>query len=183
MARKLFYKIGEACRELDIQPYVLRYWETEFPFLKPDKMSSGQRVYTPRELQIIRRIKELLYDEGYTIAGAKKKLEAEIQQGGPRLLELVQADSGATTGVDGSGETSAAKQSTGAAVAVAEPETAESAAGSDHELVTQTELRLDGERQTRLDSSSAEQVQTLVRGLRELRDEVQEILHVLRRNP
>jgi DNA-binding transcriptional MerR regulator len=182
MARKLFYKIGEACRELDIQPYVLRYWETEFPFLKPDKMSSGQRVYTPRELQIIRRIKELLYDEGYTIAGAKKKLEAEIQQGGPRLLELVQPDSGGAAAGNGAVETSAAQESVDAAVAVAEPESAETAASSD-ELVAQTELRLDSERPTRLDSSSAEQVQTLVRGLRELRDEVQEILHILRRNP
>ena len=75
--RKLYYKIGEACRVLDIQPYVLRYWETEFPVLQPNKSRSGQRVYSERELAIIRRIKELLYDEGYTIAGAKKKLEVE----------------------------------------------------------------------------------------------------------
>ena len=78
-AKKLFYKIGEACKILEIQPYVLRYWETEFPFLSPNKSKSGQRVYSDRELDIIRRIKELLYDEGYTIAGAKKKLEAEMQ--------------------------------------------------------------------------------------------------------
>ena len=82
-SKKLFYKIGEACRKLDVQPYVLRYWETEFPFLKPDKSKSGQRVYTPEELEIIRRVKELLYDEGYTIAGAKKKLEAEASGQGP----------------------------------------------------------------------------------------------------
>lgn len=72
--KKLYYKIGEACRVLDIQPYVLRYWETEFPFLTPDKSKSGQRVYSAEELDVIRRIKELLYDEGYTIAGARKKL-------------------------------------------------------------------------------------------------------------
>lgn len=78
MAKKLFYKIGEACKLLDIQPYVLRYWETEFPFLNPGKSKSGQRVYSEREVEVIRRIKGLLYDEGYTIAGAKKKLEAEI---------------------------------------------------------------------------------------------------------
>jgi len=83
--KKLYYKIGEACRALDVQPYVLRYWETEFPFLSPDKSRSGQRVYTGDELDIIRRIKELLYEEGYTIAGAKKKLEAELEAGGPRL--------------------------------------------------------------------------------------------------
>lgn len=77
MAKKLYYKIGEACKVLEIQPYVLRYWEKEFPFLSPDKNKSGQRVYSGQELEIIRRIKELLYEEGYTIAGAKKKLEAE----------------------------------------------------------------------------------------------------------
>lgn len=81
MAKKLFYKIGEACKLVDIQPYVLRYWETEFPFLSPDKSKSGQRVYSDRELDIIRRIKALLYDEGYTIAGAKKKLEGELEEG------------------------------------------------------------------------------------------------------
>ena len=77
-SEKLYYKIGEACKELDIQPYVLRYWETEFPFLRPDKSKSGQRVYTADDLVVIGRIKELLYEEGYTIAGAKKKLESEI---------------------------------------------------------------------------------------------------------
>ncbi len=80
MAKKLYYKIGEACKLLDIQPYVLRYWETEFPFLNPNKSKSGQRVYSERELDVIRRIKELLYEEGYTIAGAKKKLEAELEE-------------------------------------------------------------------------------------------------------
>jgi DNA-binding transcriptional MerR regulator len=89
---KLFYKIGEACKALDIQPYVLRYWETEFPALAPSKSRSGQRVYSEKELAIIRRIKQLLYDEGYTIAGAKKKLEAELADDGePALAAEVEA--------------------------------------------------------------------------------------------
>jgi len=79
--KRLYYKIGEACKALGIQPYVLRYWETEFPALAPSKSRSGQRVYSQKELEIIRRIKELLYDEGYTIAGAKKKLETELASG------------------------------------------------------------------------------------------------------
>ena len=79
--KRLYYKIGEACKALGIQPYVLRYWETEFPALTPSKSRSGQRVYSEKELEIIRRIKELLYDEGYTIAGAKKKLEVELASG------------------------------------------------------------------------------------------------------
>lgn len=85
MAKKIYYKIGEACKKLDIQPYVLRYWETEFPFLSPDKSKSGQRAYGEREIEIIARIKELLYDEGYTIAGAKKRLETELEEGGGSL--------------------------------------------------------------------------------------------------
>src|SRR5215203_559783 len=79
--KRLYYKIGEACKTLGIQPYVLRYWETEFPALAPSKSRSGQRVYSEREMEVIRRIKELLYGEGYTIAGAKKKLEAELATG------------------------------------------------------------------------------------------------------
>src|SRR3954463_5040223 len=79
--KRLYYKIGEACKALGIQPYVLRYWETEFPALTPSKSRSGQRVYSEKELEIIRRIKELLYEEGYTIAGAKKKLETELAAG------------------------------------------------------------------------------------------------------
>ncbi len=82
---KLYYKIGEACKILDIQPYVLRYWETEFPVLKPSKSKSGQRVFGEEDFALIRRIKELLYEEGFTIAGAKKKLESELEAGGPQV--------------------------------------------------------------------------------------------------
>src|SRR5260370_25992585 len=71
------YKISEVCKLADVQPYVLRYWETEFPPLAPNKSGGGQRLYTQRDLDIILRIKQLLYSEGFTIAGAKKKLEAE----------------------------------------------------------------------------------------------------------
>jgi len=75
---KRLYKIGEVCRLADVQPYVLRYWETEFPALAPNKSGGGQRLYTQREIDVILRIKQLLYSEGFTIAGAKKKLEAEL---------------------------------------------------------------------------------------------------------
>ena len=74
------YKIGEVCKTADLQPYVLRYWETEFPSLAPGKSGGGQRLYTRREVDIILRIKELLYKEGFTIAGAKKKLELELAE-------------------------------------------------------------------------------------------------------
>src|SRR5512135_3588077 len=71
------YKIGDVCRIADVQPYVLRYWESEFPVLAVDKSIPGPRTYSPRELKLIEQIKRLLYDEGYTIAGAKKRLESE----------------------------------------------------------------------------------------------------------
>ena len=77
------YKPAEVCRLADVQPYVLRYWESEFPFLAPDRNAPGPRSYSEQDLQLIRRIKQLLYDEGYTIAGAKKKLEVELKKGVP----------------------------------------------------------------------------------------------------
>ncbi len=74
------YKIGEVCKLADLQPYVLRYWETEFPQLSPNKSGGGQRLYTRAELDTILRIKDLLYKEGFTIAGAKKRLEQETAE-------------------------------------------------------------------------------------------------------
>ncbi len=74
---KLFFKIGEVCEITDTQPYVLRYWESEFPALAPAKNSSGQRIYRRKDIETVLRIKQLLYDEGFTIAGAKKRLESE----------------------------------------------------------------------------------------------------------
>src|SRR5216110_1413088 len=81
------YKIGEVCKLADVQPYVLRYWETEFPALAPNKSGGGQRLYTQREIDIILRIKQLLYSEGFTIAGAKKKLDLEIASPGGEVTQ------------------------------------------------------------------------------------------------
>ena len=74
---KLFYKIGEVCELTDTQPYVLRFWESEFPQLAPRKNRSGQRVYQRKDIDTVIRIKKLLYEEEYTIAGARRKLEEE----------------------------------------------------------------------------------------------------------
>lgn len=71
---KLFYRIGEASRIAGLEPYVLRYWETEFPQIKPDKGGSKQRLYSKKDLDTILEIKHLLYKEGFTISGARKKL-------------------------------------------------------------------------------------------------------------
>jgi DNA-binding transcriptional MerR regulator len=101
---KLFFKIGEVCEITDTQPYVLRYWESEFPALAPAKNSSGQRIYRRRDIDTVLRIKQLLYEEGFTIAGAKKRLESElagrvdtpIPPGAEAAAGIVADDSGRT---------------------------------------------------------------------------------------
>lgn len=71
---KLFYKIGEASRLVGVETYVLRYWESEFPFLSPRKSKSGQRTYTKKDVDLLLLIKRLLYEERYTIDGVRKRL-------------------------------------------------------------------------------------------------------------
>ena len=80
--QKLFFKIGEVCELAGVQAHVLRYWETEFPMLAPQKNRAGQRTYRRKDVEMALRIKELLYDEQYTIAGAKKKLAGELRSPG-----------------------------------------------------------------------------------------------------
>jgi DNA-binding transcriptional MerR regulator len=75
------YKAAEACKIAEVAPYVLRYWETEFPVLSEGKEKSAVRQYSQRDVKIIARIRELLYDEGFTVAGAKKRLDAEVSEG------------------------------------------------------------------------------------------------------
>jgi DNA-binding transcriptional MerR regulator len=75
------YRPAEACRIAEVAPYVLRYWETEFPSLSEGKDRGATKLYTARDVKMISRIRELLYDEGFTVAGAKKRLEAEIVEG------------------------------------------------------------------------------------------------------
>ncbi|GBC77311.1 HTH-type transcriptional repressor BluR [bacterium HR08] len=74
---KLYFKIGEVCEITGVQPHVLRYWETEFPQLAPEKNRAGQRVYKRRDIELILKIKKLLYEDKFTIAGARKRLAAE----------------------------------------------------------------------------------------------------------
>ena len=74
---KLYFRIGEVAKLCRLPAYVLRFWETEFPQLKPTKSNTGQRMYRQRDLENVLRIKKLLYDEGYTIAGARQQLRSE----------------------------------------------------------------------------------------------------------
>ncbi len=78
---KLYFKIGEVCDLVGVQAHVLRYWETEFSMLSPQKNKSGQRSYRRRDVEMALRIKQLLYKEMFTIAGARKKLQSEQREG------------------------------------------------------------------------------------------------------
>ena len=82
--QKIFFKIGEVCELIKVQPHVLRYWETEFPMLTPQKNRAGQRVYRRKDVEMVMHIRDLLYEEKFTIAGAKKKLLDEIRSNSPR---------------------------------------------------------------------------------------------------
>ncbi len=75
LSNKLYFRIGEVAKIVGVKPYVLRYWETEFPILKPGKTPSRHRLYRRRDVEILLDIKRLLYEEGFTIAGAKKRLK------------------------------------------------------------------------------------------------------------
>lgn len=74
---KLYFKIGEVAKLANLEPYVLRFWETEFPALRPGKSAKGQRLYRRREVEMVLQLKSLLHEQGFTIAGAKKKLKSE----------------------------------------------------------------------------------------------------------
>jgi DNA-binding transcriptional MerR regulator len=71
---KLYYKIREVCEIAGVEAHVLRFWETEFPTLSPPKSRKGQRIYRPKDIELILEIRKLLYEEGYTIAGARKRM-------------------------------------------------------------------------------------------------------------
>ncbi len=91
---KLYFRIGEVAKLCEVPAYVLRFWEGEFPQLKPNKGGTGQRLYRRRDVEMALRIKTLLYDEGYTIPGARQAFKAEL-----RSSKEPQA------GVEGAGET------------------------------------------------------------------------------
>ncbi len=83
---KLYFRIGEVAKIIGVKPYVLRYWETEFPILKPGKTPSRHRLYRRRDVETLLDIKRLLYEEGFTIAGAKKRLKDGEREGESLLL-------------------------------------------------------------------------------------------------
>lgn len=91
---KLYYRIGEVAELVGVEPHVLRYWETEFRSIRPQKSRKGQRIYSRRDVEKLLRVKHLLYAQGFTIAGARKKLreEPDTATGGEAVLRRALTD-------------------------------------------------------------------------------------------
>jgi DNA-binding transcriptional MerR regulator len=102
IAKKAYYSIGDVCGLTGLKPHVLRYWESQFEVLRPGKNKAGNRVYRPKDVEIILLVKHLLYVQKYTIEGANQKLlemrrDGELQQGpkevlGPEFLEAMKKE-------------------------------------------------------------------------------------------
>jgi DNA-binding transcriptional MerR regulator len=88
--KKLYYKIREVCDIIGVEAHVLRFWESEFPALSPPKSKTGQRTYRPKDIELLLRIKKLLYEEGFTIAGARKRLNS--REDAPEILDEAPAE-------------------------------------------------------------------------------------------
>lgn len=91
-SRKTYYSIREVCEKTDLEPHVLRYWESEFSALRPKKNRAGNRAYREKDIETVQKIKHLLYDEQYTIPGARKKL-TELKDTPVSDLPLFNAES------------------------------------------------------------------------------------------
>src|SRR5579862_5238106 len=87
---KLYFRIGEVAGLLSVEPYVLRYWETEFPSLAPKKSGTGHRLYRRKDVELLLRIKHLLYEKRYTIEGARQTLQNESRNNKAKMPELQQ---------------------------------------------------------------------------------------------
>lgn len=83
---KMYFKISEVSKLTGLEPYILRYWETEFKMIKPMRTKTNQRLYRKKDVELIFKIKRMLYEDGFTIAGTRKKLEEESSKDTPQLF-------------------------------------------------------------------------------------------------
>ncbi len=90
---KLYFRIGEVARLCGVEAYVLRFWESEFPQLRPNKSGTGQRLYRKRDVEMAMRVRRLLHEEGYTIAGARQVLAQEVSKSKTPQLSLLPGNS------------------------------------------------------------------------------------------
>jgi DNA-binding transcriptional MerR regulator len=86
---RLFFRIGEVCKIVGVETYVLRFWESEFPELAPQKSKAGHRVYRRKDVEMVLKIKDLLYNRGFTIAGARKQLTKSRRLQGPEREKML----------------------------------------------------------------------------------------------
>ena len=89
---KLYFKIGEVSELLGVEPYVLRYWESEFPGLSPKKSGTGHRLYRRKDVELLLRIKHLLYEKRFTIEGARQSLQADAKSPKPKVVKRMQTN-------------------------------------------------------------------------------------------
>jgi DNA-binding transcriptional MerR regulator len=89
---KLYFKIGEVSDLLGVEPYVLRYWESEFSVLSPKKSGTGHRLYRRKDVELLLRIKHLLYEKRFTIEGARQSLQAEAKAPKPKAVKRIQQE-------------------------------------------------------------------------------------------
>src|SRR5689334_25359891 len=89
---KLYFKIGEVSELLGVEPYVLRYWESEFPGLSPKKSGTGHRLYRRKDVELLLRIKHLLYEKRFTIEGARQSLQAEAKSPKLKVIKRIQQE-------------------------------------------------------------------------------------------
>jgi DNA-binding transcriptional MerR regulator len=111
---KVLYRIGEVSRMTSLKPFVLRYWETEFPMLQPVKSESGHRLYRQQDVDMVLRIKRLLYDEGFTIAGARRTLRETPGSADAEMRSGKNSDSSGTHAAHGSSNNQGALATLGA---------------------------------------------------------------------
>jgi DNA-binding transcriptional MerR regulator len=86
---RLFFRIGEVCKIVGVETYVLRFWESAFPELAPQKSKAGHRVYRKKDVEMVLKIKDLLYNRGFTIAGARKQLTKSRRLQGPEREKML----------------------------------------------------------------------------------------------
>ncbi len=90
-SNKMYYTIGEVSKLLGVEPHILRYWEKEFTVLSPRRIR-GRRKYTPKDIDLLRKIKKLLYEDGFTVEGARKALEGKVDKDIRGIIEMVEKE-------------------------------------------------------------------------------------------
>jgi DNA-binding transcriptional MerR regulator len=164
------FKLNEVCKLANVQPYMLRFWGTEFEQLEARKSGTGQRLYTRQQVELILEIRRLLFDEGLTIAGARKKVDAMMEAGGPAAVKEKATRKGAKKAAKSSAEDESsteepapAADDDAAAEATAEPSTAEVVAAA-----------------AVVDDVVQQRVEPLANALRDVRGQISELLTELR---